>query len=132
MPSDEQLEGRRFHVGVILNADIVVERTFAPRSDVRIGSAADNDLVVADCGLESHALLTSGKYLHLVQGSRVHMCGPQGADRLIVEYEQHPSPIRIRVDKVNVTLRPGISVFVMYETTSNKIAWERIEERLRS
>jgi hypothetical protein len=119
----DRLAGRRLKIGVCRSspsdARIVAEGIFEPGDDVTLGAAASATLIVPEWEGPPLRLVSEGLYLHLAPGMRVNMCNDGGEDHVIGTFEELSArgftfPLRITVSKLNISVRPGLSVFAKY------------------
>ncbi len=92
------------------------ERIFAPSEDVVIGEATG--LIVPGWGHPT-LLISHDGFLHLSPGMRVNMCADDGEDQVIGTYEELLAngtvmPIPIRLRRMNIRVRQGVSIFAKY------------------
>jgi hypothetical protein len=122
-PKVDRVAGRRFKIGVCCSspaeARIVAERIFAPGEDVTLGGDTTAALVVPGWEGPPLRLVSEGLNLHLAPGMRLNMCHDGGEDHVIGTFEELSAsgfgfPLRITVSRLNIGVRPGISVFVKY------------------
>jgi hypothetical protein len=114
-----RIMGRRFKVGVYMrDRGIVTERILEPGADVSLGGDERATLVVPDW-FDPPQLVIEGTRLHLEPGMRVNMCHDQGEDHVVGTFEELTAagltfPLEIIVSKLNITVRPNISLFVKF------------------
>jgi hypothetical protein len=100
---------------------IVARRMFDAGSDVTVGSDPSDAVVVANWSGPSVRIIQQGRLLDLRPGMRIHMCGDGGEGRVYGDFEEllergFELPLPITVSRLNITLRPRLSMFVSYLT----------------
>jgi hypothetical protein len=122
-PKLDRVAGRRLKIGVCRysssEARIVAEGTFEPGENVTLGGDATAALVVPGWEGRPLRLVSEGLNLHLAPGMRLNMCHDGGEDHVIGTFEELSArgfrfPLRITVSRLNIGVRPGISVFAKY------------------
>ncbi len=119
--SDDALARMRLQVSVCIRSKqtIVASKVFEPGSWVTLGRRANASLAFREWGGPDLLLISNGSLLHLEPGMRVDMCDDGGGGRVKGTFEElHEigieTPIRVRVCKLNIGVRDGISVFARF------------------
>jgi hypothetical protein len=113
------LATQRFRLGVFSAAAnaIIVTQEFQAGSSVTIGRASESVVQLPEYDADCFELITAGVVLHMEPGMRLNMCGDGGADHVQGTFEELCAcgvgpDVVLNVPRVNLTLRPGLSVFI--------------------
>lgn len=114
------LHERYAHVGVNSSAAIVGEVILPPGSSLILGSGAGATVPVpAELEVDRLEVVRDGRWLLFDQLARIHVVDDAGAGRVRGTPEELraggvASPAPLRWARLNLTVVPGLSVFVLY------------------
>lgn len=112
--------GRRFQVAVCVDGEIVAHRVYEAGSTVTIGTGTAVSLAVDGWEGPDLELISAGMLLRLQPGMRLLRSMNNGEGCVPARtYEELQSagvelPLHIDNPKLNIGVRPGVSVFVRY------------------
>lgn len=109
-------EGDWFVAAVAADGVLAPSTIFAPGSDVRVGRATANELVVPGSSIESHVAVSSGAVLHLLPGSHARMSDAV-AGLTVAEYEADGPDVPIAATRVKLVLASGLTVLLAFFAT---------------
>ncbi len=116
MSGDDPLRDHWIRVGVLLDSKRVANVVFPPHSTVTIGSSEGDTIRVPEGTFaESFCLLSEGTLVHTLTGMTVRMA--HGEVVQAASAEELGAAFRTHADRMNISVRVGLRIFVMYVAT---------------
>ena len=103
-------------VAIVADGVLGPSTIFAPGSDVRVGRATTNELVVPGSSIESHLAVSSGAALHLLPGSHARMSDAV-AGLTVAAHDTDGADVPIAATRVKLVLAPGLTVLLAFFAT---------------
>ena len=116
----DPLRGFWFRAAVLVGDSLSTQKVFAPGASVLVGPEAPADFLVP--GVESVLqVVSNGSHLHLLETSLVRMSGPHGQRYTVARSKPGRDVVVATEQKVNFLLREGLSLFLYYAPTRDRL-----------